>query len=42
LKVLDDRELVVEIEEAEDFQNLQKALRDAFTEKVEAERISQR
>ena len=39
LKVLDDRELVVEVEKVEDFQDLQKALREAFGEEVEAERI---
>lgn len=39
LKVLDDMELVVEVEKMEDFQNLQKALREAFAGEVEAERI---
>jgi hypothetical protein len=39
LKVLDDRELVVEVERMEDFQNLQKALHEAFEQEVEAELI---
>jgi hypothetical protein len=39
LKVLDDRELVVEVERMEDFQNLQKALSEAFGGEVEAERV---
>jgi len=39
LKVLDDRELVVELERMEDFQNLQKALFDAFGNEMEAELI---
>ncbi len=39
LKVLDDKELVVEVEKAEDFQNLQKALHEAFAGELEAERI---
>jgi len=39
LKVLDDRELVVEVERMEDFQNLQKALHEAFGQEVEAELI---
>ncbi len=34
LKVLDDRELVIEMEKKEDFQNLQKALHDAFGEEM--------
>jgi len=42
LKVLDDRELVVEVERAEDLQNLQKALQEAFQGEVDAERVSQR
>jgi hypothetical protein len=39
LKVLDDRELVVEIEKAEDLQNLERALREAFESEVNAEAI---
>jgi hypothetical protein len=39
LKVLDDRELVVEVERMEDFQNLLKALFDAFGNEMEAELI---
>lgn len=39
LKVLDDRELVVEGENTEDFQNLQKALNEAFGQEVKAELI---
>jgi hypothetical protein len=39
LKVLDDRELVVEVERMEDFQNLQKTLHEAFGQEVEAELI---
>lgn len=39
LKVLDDRELVVELQRMEDFQNLQKALFDAFGNEMEAELI---
>ena len=39
LKVLDDRELVVEVERMEDFQNLQKALHEAVGQEVEAELI---
>jgi hypothetical protein len=39
LKVLDDRELVIEIEKMEDFQKLQKALHEAFGQEVEAELI---
>jgi len=37
LKVLDDRELVIEMEKKEDFQNLQKALHDAFGEEMDLE-----
>lgn len=36
LKVLDDRELVVELERMEDFQNLQKALLGTFGNEMEA------
>jgi hypothetical protein len=39
LKVLDDRELVVEVEEVEDLQNLQRALREAFGSEVDVEPI---
>jgi hypothetical protein len=39
LKVLDDRELVVEVERTEDFQNLQKALSEAFGQEVDVEFI---
>jgi hypothetical protein len=39
LKVLDDRELVVEMENREDFQNLQKALNEAFGQEVDVELI---
>jgi hypothetical protein len=39
LKVLDDRELVVEVEKMEDFQNLQKALNEAFDQEVDVELI---
>jgi hypothetical protein len=36
LKVLDDKDLVIEFEKTEDFQNLQKALQEAFGNEVEA------
>ena len=39
LKVLDDRELVVEVERMEDFQNLQKALHEIFGQEVDVELI---
>jgi hypothetical protein len=39
LKVLDDKELVIEFEKMEDFQDLQKALQEAFGNEVEAEII---
>ncbi len=42
LKVLDDKELVVEVEKPEDFQGLQKALEQAFGSEVEAELISKK
>jgi hypothetical protein len=42
LKVLDDRELVVEFEEMEDFENLQNALKDAFGNEVDVELIRKR
>ena len=39
LQVLDDRELVVEVERMEDFQNLQKALHEIFGQEVDVELI---
>ena len=39
LRVLDDRELVVEVEKVEDFQDLQKALHETFGAEMEAEWI---
>lgn len=42
LKVLDDRELVIEFESREDFQNLQKALQETFGQEVETELISKK
>ena len=39
LKVLDDKELVIEAEKVEDFQNLQKSLLETFGNEVEAELI---
>ena len=42
LKVLDDKELVIEVEKAEDLQSLQKALQEAFGNQVEAELISKK
>ena len=39
LKVLDDRELVIEAEKIEDFQDLQKALAETFGGEVDAEMI---
>jgi hypothetical protein len=39
LKVLDDKELVIEFEKMEDFQNLRKGLQEAFGNEVEAEVI---
>ncbi|MFB3887120.1 MAG: hypothetical protein ACE144_17990 [Thermodesulfobacteriota bacterium] len=39
LKVLDDKELVIEVEKMEDFQELQKALQEAFGGEVDAELI---
>jgi hypothetical protein len=39
LKVLDDRELVIEAEKMEDFQELQKALQETFGGEVDAELI---
>lgn len=42
LKVLDDRELVVEVEKTEDIQKLQKALQEAFEGEVDVEVIPKR
>src|SRR4030067_2215477 len=39
LKVLDDRELVVEVEKMEDIQKLQKALQETFGDEVDVEVI---
>jgi hypothetical protein len=39
LKLLDDKELVIEAEKVEDFQSLQKALQETFGNEVEAEVI---
>ena len=39
LQVLDDRELVVEVEKAEDLQNLQKLLKETFGKEVDLEAI---
>jgi hypothetical protein len=39
LKVLDDKELVIEAEKVEDFQNLQTSLEETFGNEVEAELI---
>ena len=42
LKVLDDRELVIEMEHLENFHGLQKALHDAFGNEVDAELIQKK
>jgi hypothetical protein len=42
LKVLDDRELVVEIEKGEDLQKLQKALQETFEGDVDVEVFSRK
>jgi hypothetical protein len=42
LKVLDDKELVIEFEKMEDFQSLQKALKEAFGQEVEVELIGKK
>ncbi len=42
LKVLDDRELVIEFEKTEEFQGLQKALGEAFGGEVDAELIGKK
>ena len=39
LKVLDERELVVEVEKIEDFQNLQKVLEEMFVGEVDVDLI---
>jgi hypothetical protein len=39
LKVLDERELVVEVEKVEDFQNLQEVLEKTFGGEVDVERV---
>jgi len=39
LKVLDDTDLFTEVENVEDFQNLQKALRETFGAEVDLEKI---
>jgi len=39
LKVLDEKELVIEFEKIGDFQSLQKALQETFGKEVEAEMI---
>jgi hypothetical protein len=39
LKVLDDRELVVEMEAMEDFENLRKTLSEMFGEEIDLELI---
>jgi len=42
LKVLDDRELVIEMEKKEDYQKLEKALDDAFKGEVDVELIQKK
>jgi len=42
LKVLDDRELVVEAEKAEDLQKLQKAVQETFEGEVDVEALSKK
>jgi hypothetical protein len=42
LKVLDERELVVEVEKREDIQRLQKALYETFGDEVDVETIPKR
>ncbi len=42
LKVLDDRELVVEAEEVRDLQNLQKAVEETFSGEVDIEVLSKK
>ena len=42
LKVLDDRDLVVEVEKTEDIQKLQKALQETFEGEVDVEVLSKK
>ena len=42
LKVLDERELVVEVEKSEDIQRLQKKVQEAFEGEVDVEPVSKR
>jgi len=42
LKVLDDRELVVEVEKTEDIEKLQKALQETFEGEVDVEVLSKK
>lgn len=42
LKVLDDRELVVEVERMEDFKELQKTLQENFEREVEVELLAKK
>lgn len=42
LKVLDEKELVIEFEKVEDFQNLQEILEKTFSGEVDIERISRK
>jgi len=42
LKVLDDRELVVEVEKSEDIQKMQKALQETFEGEVDVEVLSKK
>jgi hypothetical protein len=42
LKVLDERELVVELERAEDIQKLQQALQETFEGEVDVEALSKK
>jgi len=42
LKVLDDRDLVVEFEKTEDFEDLQKALHQAFGKEIDVELIQKK
>jgi hypothetical protein len=42
LKVLDERELVVEVEKMEDIQKLQKALHETFGDEVDVETITKK
>jgi hypothetical protein len=42
LKVLDERELVVELDRAEDVQKLQKTLQETFEGEVDVEALSKR